>query len=277
MDQRSASSPSPSATSATSRAFFVDGLGWEPAVYVPGEVLMFKVADKVVLSLWDADHFEAEIGAPPALGGVPPVTLAHNCATKDGVDRVLETARRAGSGDVRAAQEREWGGYTGYFTDPDGFRWEIAYNPGEIGQCGPALTSMCLVGGVTDDKTVLTEDDVAAEQLVAWTYDAAEGGRLTATFDTGDFATGLALDQQDRRAGRGGQPPPRPDADLPDARRAADQPRRRRGDRPRRPDGAVDHRARRGSRRDAGDRLTAPEPPGCGTAVPYPGTPGTLG
>jgi len=49
---------------------------------------------------------------------------------------------------------------------------------------------------VTDDKTVLTEDDVAAEQLVAWTYDAAEGGRLTATFDTGDFATGLTLTNQ---------------------------------------------------------------------------------
>jgi len=55
-------------------------------------------------------------------------------ATKAGVDRVLETARRAGAEDVRGAQEREWGGYTGYFTDPDGFRWEIAYNPGEIGQ-----------------------------------------------------------------------------------------------------------------------------------------------
>jgi predicted lactoylglutathione lyase len=117
-----------------SRAFFVDGLGWETALDVPGEVLMFKVADKVVLSLWDADHFEAEIGAAPSWGGVPPVTLAHNCATKEGVDRVLETARLAGSENVADAVERDWGGYTGYFTDPDGFRWEVAFNPGEIGQ-----------------------------------------------------------------------------------------------------------------------------------------------
>ena len=117
-----------------SRTFFVDGLGWESALDVPGEVLMFKVADKVVLSLWDADHFEAEIGAPPSWGGVPPVTLAHNCATKAGVDRVLETARLAGSDQVAAAVEREWGGYSGYFADPDGFRWEVAYNPGDIGQ-----------------------------------------------------------------------------------------------------------------------------------------------
>ena len=80
-----------------SRTFFVDGLGWEPAEHVPGEVLMFKVADKVVLSLWDAAAFEAEIGGPPTWGGVPPVTLAHNLATKEGVDRVLETARVAGA------------------------------------------------------------------------------------------------------------------------------------------------------------------------------------
>ena len=117
-----------------SRTFFVDGLGWEPAVHVPGEVLMFKVADKVVLSLWDASAFEAEIGGPPTWGGVPPVTLAHNLATKEGVDRVLETARVAGAQTVVDAQDRSWGGYTGYFVDPDGFRWEIAYNPGDIGQ-----------------------------------------------------------------------------------------------------------------------------------------------
>lgn len=67
-------------------------------------------------------------------GGVPPLTLAHNCATKDGVDRVLESARLAGAGTVSAGEERDWGGYSGYFADPDGFRWEIAYNPGPIGQ-----------------------------------------------------------------------------------------------------------------------------------------------
>jgi len=117
-----------------SRRFFVDGLGWDPALDVSGEVLMFEVADKVVLALWDAAAFEVEIGSPPNFAGVPPVTLAHNCVTKEGVDRVLETARRAGAQTVVDAQEREWGGYSGYFADPDGFRWEIAYNPGPIGQ-----------------------------------------------------------------------------------------------------------------------------------------------
>jgi predicted lactoylglutathione lyase len=117
-----------------SRRFYVEGLGWEPEVDEPDEVLMFRVADKVVLSLWDERGFTAEIGHPPARGGVPPITLAHNLATARGVDTVLEQARVAGASEVGEAAEREWGGYTGYFADPDGFRWEVAYNPGEIGQ-----------------------------------------------------------------------------------------------------------------------------------------------
>ncbi|MBA3783233.1 VOC family protein [Nocardioides sp. InS609-2] len=118
-----------------SRRFYVDGLGWESAVDVPGEVLMFKVADKVVLSLWDETAFEAEVGQPINRGGgVAPITLSHNCATTDGVDQVLESAREAGADPVQTGAEREWGGYSGYFADPDGFRWEVAHNPGPIGQ-----------------------------------------------------------------------------------------------------------------------------------------------
>ena len=118
-----------------SRAFYVDGLGWVPDLDEPGEVLMFRVADKVVLSLWDVTAFEAEVGRPINRGdGVAPVTLAHNVATNDGVDRVLAAARAAGADPVSEGTEREWGGYSGYFADPDGFRWEVAANPGPIGQ-----------------------------------------------------------------------------------------------------------------------------------------------
>ncbi len=116
------------------RRFYVDGLGWEPELDVAGEVLMFRVAEKVVLSLWVESGFVAEVGHAPARGGVPPITLSHNLASPEGVDVVLEQARVAGATEVGAAVERDWGGYTGYFADPDGFRWEVAYNPGEIGQ-----------------------------------------------------------------------------------------------------------------------------------------------
>jgi predicted lactoylglutathione lyase len=117
-----------------SRNFYVDGLGWEPEVDVPGEVLMFRVADKVMLSLWDEEHFTAEIGTAPARGAVPPLTLSHNLATTEGVDRVLEQAGIAGASQVGTAEQRDWGGYSGYFADPDGFRWEVAYNPQTVGQ-----------------------------------------------------------------------------------------------------------------------------------------------
>ena len=134
MDQRVSFITLAVADLSASRRFYVEGLGWEPEIDEPDEVLMFRVADKVVLSLWDERGFTAEIGHPPARGGVPPITLAHNLATARGVDTVLEQARVAGASEVGEAAEREWGGYTGYFADPDGFRWEVAYNPGEIGQ-----------------------------------------------------------------------------------------------------------------------------------------------
>ena len=118
----------------TTRRFYVDGLGWEPEVDVPGEVLMFEVAEKVVLSMWVESGFVEEVGHAPARGGVPPVTLSHNLATPQGVDTVLEQARAAGATQVGEAVERDWGGYTGYFADPDDFRWEVAHNPGPIGR-----------------------------------------------------------------------------------------------------------------------------------------------
>jgi uncharacterized protein len=115
------------------RAFYVAGLGWAPELDVPGEVVMIRVGDRQVLSLWDETAFEAEVGAIARGNGVPPFTLAHNVATRAEVDAVLAEAAALGA-EVRGPEEREWGGYTGYFADPDGVRWEIAWNPGEVGQ-----------------------------------------------------------------------------------------------------------------------------------------------
>jgi len=115
-------------------AFYVDGLGWEPAMHVPGDVLMIKVGDRLLLSLWVEAGFEGEVGPIRRGEGHVPITLAHNLATREEVDRVLDDAHAAGASYVGEAVEREWGGYTGYFADPSGYRWEIAYNPGPIGQ-----------------------------------------------------------------------------------------------------------------------------------------------
>lgn len=115
-----------------SRTFYVDGLGWQPHFEAP-EVLMLRTGEHLIFSLWIRDEFEQEVGAVAAGPGVAPVTLAHNVASADEVDAVLETARRAGADPVFPAVERSWGGYSGYFADPDGYRWEVAWEPGAIG------------------------------------------------------------------------------------------------------------------------------------------------
>ena len=116
-----------------SRAFYLDGLGWRAEVDVPGEVLMIRVGAKIMLSLWAEPSFEAEVGPVRRGEGVVPMTLAHNVRTEAEVDQILELASRLGA-EVSRAQRRDWGGYTGYFSDPDGFRWEIAVNPDPVGQ-----------------------------------------------------------------------------------------------------------------------------------------------
>lgn len=117
---------------AKSREFYVDGLGWQPELEAPGEVIMFRVGAQVMLSLWDVHHFEAEVGAVSFTGGVLPVTLAHNVEHPAQVDAILELAARCGAS-VESARSRTWGGYSGYFADPDGYRWEIAVNPSALG------------------------------------------------------------------------------------------------------------------------------------------------
>ncbi|AEG44828.1 VOC family protein [Isoptericola variabilis] len=115
------------------RRFYVDGLGWEPLLEAPGEVLMFRVGEHLVLSLWDEGHAREEIG-PVGRDGTPPVTLAHNLASPSAIDQVLDDARRAGAPMVSDAVDRAWGGYSGYFADPDGFRWEVAWAPGPLSE-----------------------------------------------------------------------------------------------------------------------------------------------
>jgi predicted lactoylglutathione lyase len=117
-----------------SKRFYLDGLGWTADLDVEGDVVMIRTGDKLVLSLWDRQHFEAEVGTIAMAEGIAPFTIAHNVATREEVDAVLTLARSAGADPVHDAEDREWGGYTGYFADPDGYRWEIAWNPGDIGQ-----------------------------------------------------------------------------------------------------------------------------------------------
>lgn len=114
-----------------SRRFYLEGLGWKPTLDVPGEVIMIKVGDRLVLSLWDRAAFEAEIGEPAGTG-VPPITLAHNTPSPKVVDEVLDLARSLGA-TVIPGQDRDWGGYTGYMIDPDA---SVGRSPGTPDRSG---------------------------------------------------------------------------------------------------------------------------------------------
>ena len=85
-----------------------------------------------MLSLWVETGFESEVGPIRRGEGVVPITLAHNVATERR-GRRDPRARRLPGRRGRPGRARDWGGYTGYFADPDGFRWEIAVNPGDAG------------------------------------------------------------------------------------------------------------------------------------------------
>jgi catechol 2,3-dioxygenase-like lactoylglutathione lyase family enzyme len=118
---------------AASRAFYIDGLGWPTELDVPGEVVMIRVGEKLVLSLWSERAAREELGPIGRAEGALPFTLAHNVATPSDVDAVMAEAAAAGATVVAEPVARDWGGYSGYFADPDGFRWEVASNPGPIG------------------------------------------------------------------------------------------------------------------------------------------------
>lgn len=134
MDQRISFVTLAVADLGASRGFYIDGLGWRAHLEVPGEVLMIRVGEHLLLSLWDEAEFEGEVGAIRGGPGIAPLTLAHNVPAPADVDAVLELARRAGAVEVSTGEQRDWGGYSGYFADPDGFRWEVAVNPGPVGQ-----------------------------------------------------------------------------------------------------------------------------------------------
>ena len=112
-----------------SRRFYVDGLGWPVHREVRGEVLFIQVNHGLLLSLWDAGQMQAEAATDPP-SGIPCITLSHNLAGTADVDAVMAAAGAAGAAIIAGPKMQPWGGYTGYFADPDGYRWEIAFNPG---------------------------------------------------------------------------------------------------------------------------------------------------
>jgi catechol 2,3-dioxygenase-like lactoylglutathione lyase family enzyme len=107
--------------------FYRDGLGWKP-VFHQGDFALFDVGG-VALALYPRDLLAGDAGVARDPGGFGGVTLAQNVRSEAEVDRVLAAACAAGATLLRAATKKDWGGYSGYFADPDGHPWEVAWAP----------------------------------------------------------------------------------------------------------------------------------------------------
>ncbi len=110
-----------------SRRFYEDGLGWRRGNADEG-VVFFQLRG-MILALWGRAELAADARLPDDGRGFRPVALAYNTRDKDEVAAVLAEAEKAGGRIVKPAGPAFWGGHTGYFEDPDGHLWEIAWNP----------------------------------------------------------------------------------------------------------------------------------------------------
>lgn len=108
-------------------AFYEDGLGWGLA-FSNEEVSFFQL-NGIVLSLFRRDRFAEELGTSEDDLGPGGVALAYNVRAREEVDEVVALARQAGGRVLVEPREAEWGGYSAYIADPEGHRWEVAWNP----------------------------------------------------------------------------------------------------------------------------------------------------
>ncbi len=113
---------------AVSRKFY-EQLGWK-ASFVGDEQIAFFQAGGIVFSLYSLEEMARETGLAGDGGGRSSVALAHNVRHKEDVDTVLAEAEQAGATLLKPAEEKFWGGYSGFFADPEGYAWEVAWNPG---------------------------------------------------------------------------------------------------------------------------------------------------
>ena len=115
-------------------AFYRDGLGFPTEgitgrEFEHGAVAFFDLAGGLRLALWPRTSIAHDTGLPADAPGATGFTLGHNVTSRADVDQVMETARRAGARIVKPAGNTFWGGYAGYFQDPDGHLWEVVWNP----------------------------------------------------------------------------------------------------------------------------------------------------
>lgn len=114
--------------------FYRDGLGWPSQGIVGqefeyGAVAFFELQAGLKLALWPRASIASDTGLSRTPASATELTIGHNVASREEVDTVMQQASHAGATIVKPASDAFWGGYAGYFQDPDGHLWEIAWNP----------------------------------------------------------------------------------------------------------------------------------------------------
>jgi catechol 2,3-dioxygenase-like lactoylglutathione lyase family enzyme len=114
--------------------FYRDGLGWSTegiigAEFDHGAVVFIDLQAGLKLALWPRASLARDTGLPVSAPSPTDLSLGHNVASRDAVDAVMKRAAHAGAVIVKPAQVTFWGGYAGYFEDPDHHLWEVVWNP----------------------------------------------------------------------------------------------------------------------------------------------------
>src|SRR5690606_9093908 len=114
--------------------FYRDGLGLPSqgivgTEYEHGAVAFFDLQPGLKLALWPRASLAHDTGLPVGARSPAELSLAHNVSDRAEVDQVMEQAREAGASILKPAASTFWGGYAGYFQDPDRHVWEVAWNP----------------------------------------------------------------------------------------------------------------------------------------------------
>jgi len=115
-------------------AFYRDGLGFPTSgifgtEFEHGAVAFFEMRNGLILAVWERRNLAWDAGLPQGEASPTEFSLGYNVNSREEVDEVMEEAREAGARIVKPPQETFWGGYAGYFQDPDQHLWEVLWNP----------------------------------------------------------------------------------------------------------------------------------------------------
>ena len=114
---------------AVSRRFYRDVFGWQETADSNENIAFFQTGNALLFALFGKEALAQDARLSPQDGGFPRFTLAHNVGSEAEVDALFAIFAEKNVKVVKAPQKVFWGGYSGYIADPDGFLWEIAFNP----------------------------------------------------------------------------------------------------------------------------------------------------